>query len=336
MKNTNEGHSTPIIIGCWQLSSGHGDRFDQTATFKQLANYHEHGFMTFDCGDIYTGVEETLGLFRQQSGREFQVNTKFVPDLDSLSILSTNHIDRVIERSLTRLRVDTLDLVQFHWWDFTIPGYVEAALHLTRLRQTGKIATIGVTNFDTAHLDELIEAGVPVVSNQVQYSLIDSRPRKTLTQYAAKKSLELLCYGTLAGGLLSDRWLDVPAEDFIAKTRSHTKYLLIIEDIGGWGVFQTLLRIIRDIADKHHTTVAVVANAYILQQPNCSAIVGFSYQDRIKSLREALKLELDAADQARLDQLLKTLTSLLGDVYELERDRAGKHGRIMKYNLNDI
>ena len=326
----------PIIIGCWQLSSGHSGYFNQTAIFNQLARYHDEGFTVFDCGDIYTGVEEALGSFRLHSGRKFQVNTKFVPDLNSLPTLKTDQIDKVIERSMSRLCVDKLDLVQFHWWDFNIHGYIEAALHLVKLQEAGKISAIGVTNFGTAHLAELIEAGVPVVSNQVQYSLIDGRPRKTLTEYAEKKSLELLCYGTLAGGLLSDKWLGVMAENFVAETRSHTKYHLIIEDIGGWEVFQTLLRSVRAIADKYQTNIATIASAYVLQQPNCRAIIGFSYQNHIDSLKDAISIKLDEEDITQLELLTKNLTQPAGDVYELERDRAGKHGRIMKYNLNNI
>lgn len=333
-KVNNKLACPPIIIGCWQLSRGHSDRFNQDAIFTQLDRYCSNGFTTFDCGDIYTGVEEILGTFRNYSGYDFRVNTKFVPDLDALPTLSKEYVERIVNRSLYRLKVECLDLVQFHWWDYNIPGYVDAAFHLAELQQAGKIAQIGVTNFDAQHLAELIEAGVPIVSNQVQYSVLDQRPKKNLLGFAADHDVQLLCYGTLAGGLLSNQWLEMRAEDFSAQTRSHTKYQLVIEDIGGWNTFQALLQRLDVIASKYQTSIAAVANAYIISQTHCSAIVGFSYQNRLNELQQALALQLDTEDTVALKKAISSLAQLEGDVYELERNRTGRHGTIMKYNLN--
>ncbi|NIN67522.1 MAG: aldo/keto reductase, partial [Anaerolineae bacterium] len=80
-----------------------------------------------------------------------------------------------IDGSLLRLGVDRLDLVQFHWWDYDVPGYLDAAGWLADLLTAGKIRALGVTNFDTYHLRELVGAGIPIVSNQTQYSLLDRR-----------------------------------------------------------------------------------------------------------------------------------------------------------------
>jgi aryl-alcohol dehydrogenase-like predicted oxidoreductase len=335
-EHTSGLQSQTITIGCWQLSSGHSERFNPNAIFAQLEQYCRAGFSTFDCGDIYTGVEEILGEFRAKSGYDFTVNTKLVPDLDALPSLTSTYIDRIIDRSLSRLGVEQLHLVQLHWWDFRIPGYVEAAQHLAKLRQAGKIAHIGTTNFDTVHLATLIDAGVPVVSNQVQYSLIDLRPAKTLLDYVDKAGLQLFCYGTLAGGLLSNHWLGVREENYKEQNRSHTKYHLIIKEIGGWEMFQRLLQCLSMIAAKHKTTIAVVTTAYTVGQKNCSAIVGFSYEDRTEELRQALSLRLDTQDLALLEGVVQNFLPLTGDVYELERDRTTQHARIMKYNLNNL
>jgi aryl-alcohol dehydrogenase-like predicted oxidoreductase len=91
----------------------------------------EAGITTFDCADIYTGVEELIGAFLADyrpgtGGRpEVQVHTKYVPDLRSLGSLRKADVEGAIDRSLRRLRVDRLDLVQFHWWDYSVPGWIE-------------------------------------------------------------------------------------------------------------------------------------------------------------------------------------------------------------------
>ena len=175
-----------VINGCWQLSDGHAldapiDFDDVMHAFFELI---DHGFTTFDCGDIYTGVEEFLGTLVARlkrgegpaSADDIQIHTKYVPDLDILADVTFNHTESIIDRSLRRLNRDALDLVQFHWWDYNVPGYVEVALDLLKLKEKGKIRNIGVTNFDAPHLKEIVDAGVPIVSCQSQYSLFDRRP----------------------------------------------------------------------------------------------------------------------------------------------------------------
>ena len=136
--------------------------------------YVEAGISSFDCADIYTGVEALIGEFlhRQRGAMgdgslpQVQVHTKYVPDVDTLSTLTQRDVQATVDRSLDRLGIECLDLVQFHWWDYDVPGYVETALHLDALRDAGKIKHIGLTNFDVAHLAELLEAGVPILDRK--------------------------------------------------------------------------------------------------------------------------------------------------------------------------
>ena len=182
---------------------------------------------------LFRSVEALIGEYRRQYpalAANTRVHTKFVPDLETLSKLKADDITKIIDRSLQRLGVEQLDLVQFHWWDFNVPGYVEAALQLMRLRQAGKIAQIGVTNFDTGHLGELIEAGVTVFAHQLQYSLLDRRPQKTMMPFCQKHGIAVLCYGTVAGGFLSDRWLGREYPHGELANRSLVKYRLIIDE----------------------------------------------------------------------------------------------------------
>ena len=203
-----------LLKGGWQLAGGHGP-IDAAAAMADMDRFVDAGITTFDCADIYTGVEALIGgWLKRRAARgadPVQVHTKYVPDLDRLPTHSRADVMRGIERSLARLGVDCLDLVQLHWWDYDVPGYVDAAAWLDDLRRAGKIRHLGLTNFDQRRLREIIAAGVPVVSHQVQYSVLDRRPAKGMAALCRDRGIGLLCYGALAGGFLSDRYLGSPA-----------------------------------------------------------------------------------------------------------------------------
>jgi aryl-alcohol dehydrogenase-like predicted oxidoreductase len=247
------------------------------------------------------------------------------------------YVERIIDRSLERLRMERLDLVQFHWWDFEVPGYVETALELERLRRAGKIARVGVTNFDARHLQELLAAGVRVEAHQLQYSLVDRRPAQGMVDLCRTHSIALLCYGTVCGGFLSERWLGVPPPAGPMENRSLIKYRLVIEDFGGWELFQELLRTLQAIAARHGVDIATVATRAVLDRPQvAAAIVGATSTRHLPAHGRTGSLELAADELAALERITARAQGPRGDVYELERDRSGPHGRIMKYELNAL
>jgi len=326
-----------VIKGGWQLAGDHGP-VDPSTVDRDMAAFVEAGITTFDCADIYTGVEAMIGAFALRHpdlAARSQVHTKFVPDLNELDRVDDAYVERIIDRSLQRLHTDRLDLVQFHWWDYSVPRYVEAAAALDRLRARGKIAHIGVTNFDVPHLMELLDAGIPVVAHQLQYSLLDARAMNGMVQACQARGIGLLCYGTVAGGFLSDRWLGQPEPGEELTNRSLIKYKLIIDDFGGWDLFQELLRVLRGIADKHSCDIATVASRVMLQRAGVAAvIVGATNASHLDSNARIGAVELDFADLAAIDAVTQRHLGPEGDVFTLERDRQGRHGRIMKYDLN--
>ena len=325
-----------IIKGGWHLAGGHGV-IDPGSAQRDMAAFVEAGITTFDCANIYTGVEQLIGDFRRQypeHAKRVQIFTKFVPDLEDLPKVDRHYVETVIDRSLTRLGVEQLDAVQFHWWDYSTARYVEIALELQRLQQAGKIARLAVTNFDVAHLAEVIAAGVRIAAHQLQYSLLDGRPELHMAEYCQTQRIALLCYGTVAGGWLSERWWQQPEPQEPPGNRSLAKYKLIIDEFGGWSRFQSLLGALRSIAQKHSTDIATVATRAILDRSGvAAAIVGATNALHLSSHRQIGALSLDSADDALLAGALHPRVGPLGDVYTVERDRAGKHGRIMKYNL---
>lgn len=331
-----------VIRGGWQLAGGHG-AIDADSAIEDMIAFADAGITTFDCADIYTGVEELIGRFRlaynNRRGAEalskIRVHTKFVPDLAVLPTISKAYVERVIDTSRQRLNLDCLDLVQFHWWAYDIPGWLETAGWLKELHQAGKIGKISGTNFDTDHIEAIVGAGVPFTSLQLQYSLLDQRPEKRMVQLAAAKNFALFCYGTVAGGFLGDRWLGQPEPEHPLENRSLTKYKLIIDDFGGWDLFQALLSALRKIADQHRVDIATVASAAMLTRPGVAAvIVGARNRDHLPSNLAIANIKLSDADHAEIEAVLSQANPLDGDVYTLERDREGPHGSIMKYNLN--
>ena len=331
-----------VIRGGWQLSGSHSASVSDDPADDMIA-FADAGITTFDCADIYTGVEELIGQFRtryrDRRGRQaldrIKVHTKFVPDLDMLPYITKSYVETVIDTSLRRLCMERLDLVQFHWWNYDVPRWLETAHWLEDLRRAGKIDRIGGTNFDTRRMVQMIESGVPIASMQVQYSLLDRRPRKAMVAAARKHGVALLCYGTVAGGFLSEKWLGVPEPKGQMENRSLTKYRLIIQEFGGWDLFQTLLRALKDIAQRHNSDIATVASAAALEWPAVAAvIVGARNRAHLPANLAVSDLALSTEDRARIDQVLADSQELDGDVFDLERDTAGRHGSIMKYNLN--
>jgi aryl-alcohol dehydrogenase-like predicted oxidoreductase len=331
-----------VIRGGWQLAGGHGP-VDRLAVKAELQAFCEAGIFTFDCADIYTGVEDLIGEFRvdvlQRKGvdalNQIKIHTKYVPDLDKLPYLKKADVRSGIDRSLRRLRAERLDLVQFHWWDYALPGCIEVALWLKELQQQGKINLLGVTNFDTKHTKALLEAGVPLVSTQVQYSLLDARPENGLVELCRRNNVHLLCYGTVAGGFLTDAWMGSAEPRPPFENRSLTKYKLVIDEFGGWDLFQELLQVLRVIAHRHGVDIATVASRAVLARKQVAGvIVGARSSQHLSANVAITKLDLASTDYTEINDVLAQRRGPRGDVFGLERDPTGPHGTIMKYNLN--
>jgi aryl-alcohol dehydrogenase-like predicted oxidoreductase len=332
-----------IILGGWQLSTGHHRvPVSDTEAVERLVALADLGVDTFDCADIYTGVEELYGRFlkrwRSTSGgaRPIRIHTKLVPDLSALAVVDRRYVERIVDRSLMRLGVEALDLVQFYWWDVEVGDWMGAVGALADLQRAGKIRHIGATNFTGGEVRAMEAAGgVRVVADQVQYSALDRRPEHGLAGQCAPGGLAMLCFGGLAGGFLTSKWLGAapPSEPFA--NRSVTKYRLIIDEFGGWEAYQTLLREMASIAADHGVETSAVALRFVLDQPGVAAVItGFSSVARMADNLRALDFALTPEEHDRIRRHTSAAPGPGGDVFALERDRDGPHGRIMKYDLN--
>lgn len=313
-----------ILNGMWQVAGAHGD-INPLSAIDSMMNYHEAGFTTWDLADIYGPAEDFVGEFRrklskqkgEQAIAEVKALTKFVP---SPSIMTRSIVEHNINVSLSRMDVKTLDLLQFHWWDYNDSNYLNALQHLSELRDEGKIKHVGLTNFDTERMQIMADQGLKLVSNQVQYSIIDLRPEVKMTKFCKQHEMGLLTYGTLCGGLLSDKYLGRPEpvrSDL--NTASLQKYKKMIDEWGGWSLFQELLVTLDEIANKHNVSITNVATRYILDKPTVAGViigVQLGVSEHISDNSHVFGLELDGDDLDKIKAVIcksRDLFDLIGD-----------------------
>jgi aryl-alcohol dehydrogenase-like predicted oxidoreductase len=326
-----------LTKGNWQLAERHGPKVDRAVAIEGMRRFVEAGITNFDCADHYVGVEELIGEFRRSYpalARQLTVQTKLVPDRDVLRGIQRRDIELIVDRARERLGQDTLDMVQFHWWDWSIPGHVDSLLWLADMQREGKLRQIGVTNYDTQHLQEALDAGVQLVSHQVQYSPLDRRPERGVVEICQRHQVHLQCYGTVAGGFLGDRWLGQP-EPATPADRSQAKYRLIIEEFGGWALYQELLAALARAGRRHGASITAVALRWVLDRPGvATAIVGARTDAHLADLLRVETLQLDDDDRAAIAAVTDRAQGPLGDCYSVERDLDGRHGSLNWMNQN--
>lgn len=331
-----------IIKGGWQLSQGHSEG-NKDHAIEDMFSFVDQGITTFDCADIYTGVEELIGKFlterkrRHGSITDVQVLTKFVPDFDILSRITKSHVEKVIDRSLKRLGVEQLDMIQFSWWSYSIPKWMDTAHWLKELQHTGKIKLISGTNFNTQATRAMVESGIPITTLQVQYSMLDNRPEKEMIALCKEKHIHLLCYGTVAGGFLSERWLGASEPMPPYENRSMVKYKLMIHEFGGWELFQLLLQTLDQIAKAHYVSITNVATRYIIERDQVGGvIIGSRDSTHVNENSKLFQFQLTPADYQAIEKVISQRKGPYGDVFDIERIKDGPHGSIMRYNLNQV
>ena len=313
-----------VLNGMWQVSGGHG-AIDRERALQSMFDYLDTGFTTWDLADHYGPAEDFIGQFRRElvatrgvdSLSAVQAFTKWVPRPGTVT---RRLVDDSVEVSLRRMNVDRLDLLQFHWWDYSDPNYLDALTYLAQLQDEGKIAHIGLTNFDTEHLKRVVDHGIKVVSNQVQYSLIDRRPEVQMVQFCQESGIQLLTYGTLGGGLLSEKYLGQPQPiGSTLNTASLSKYAQMVESWGGWALFQELLVALKSISEKHGVSIANVAVRYILDRPRVAGVIigaRLGISDHREDNVLVFGLALDEQDREQIEAVLRDsrdLYQFIGD-----------------------
>ncbi|XP_020248506.1 LOW QUALITY PROTEIN: flagellar radial spoke protein 5 [Asparagus officinalis] len=313
----------------WQTTRPGWGRIDRdTAVRLRMLRYADAGLSTFDMADHYGPAEDLYGIFINKVRRErppelleeIKGLTKWVPP--PVKMTST-YVRENINVSRKRMDVASLDMLQFHWWDYSNPGYLDALKHLADLKEEGKIKTLALTNFDTERLHIILENGIPIVSNQVQHSIVDMRPQQRMAELCQLTGVKLITYGTVMGGLLSEKFLDtnlsIPFAGPPLNTPSLQKYKRMVDAWGGWGQFQTLLKTLKNVASKHGVSIPTVAVRYILNQPSVAgSMIGvrLGLAEHIKDTNAIFSLALDEEDMNSISEISKKgkdLMKVIGD-----------------------
>ena len=309
-----------ILNGMWQVAGGHG-HINTESAIQDMFSYHDSGLTTWDMADIYGPAEEYIGEFRRRLTKQkgetglalVQALTKFVPNPGPMT---KSIVEYYIDKSIHKMNVKTIDVVQFHWWDYNDTSYLDALYHLSKLRDEGKIRHVGLTNFDTERIKIMVEQGFKLISNQVQYSMVDQRPAIKMTPFCEKNDIKLLSYGTLLGGFLSEKYLGkVEPTRSQLDTLSLQKYKNMIDAWGGWNLFQELLVVLDTIAKKHGVSIANVATRYILDKPAVAGViigVRLSIAEHKSDNARVFSLQLDKEDQEKI----KSITSRSENLFE--------------------
>jgi aryl-alcohol dehydrogenase-like predicted oxidoreductase/enamine deaminase RidA (YjgF/YER057c/UK114 family) len=308
---------SPVLTGLWQVADleRDGRLLDPDKAATDMNAYYEAGLTTFDMADHYGSAEDIAGVLQKKFAHgKAQLFTKWVP---APGTVTRKQVREAIQKSLTRLQVDRIDLLQFHAWNYADPSWLDCLFWLQELKEEGLIAHLGLTNFDTAHLLVAVTSGIKIASNQVCYSLLDQRASHQMTNVCLQHKIHLLAFGTVAGGFLSEKWLYQPEPVLNSSlTWSQMKYKRFIDAAGGWQKFQDLLEVLSNLGKKNNSSIANVASRYILDQPAVAGVIvgaRLGHGEHIEDNKKLLSLNLNEESIGKIKQMLTTLTATPGD-----------------------
>ncbi|MFN6020089.1 MAG: aldo/keto reductase [Bacteroidota bacterium] len=310
----------PVIIGLWQIADieRKNANFNPASVVENMEAYLDAGLNFFDMADHYGSAEIIAGLLykkRKEEGKSLPVlATKWVPKPGHNS---KDIVKDAVTLALNRLQVNQLDLLQFHAWDYTDPSWIETMFYLDELRKEGYIKALGVTNMDTVHLKMAIDSNIPIVSNQISHSLFDQRAVNKMIPYCLENKIRVLCYGTVAGGFFSNKWLG-KVEPSIENlpTWSLMKYKRFQEEVCDWKQFQDLLEQLDGISKKLDLSIAQLASLYIKEEFHCnSVIIGarLGELEHITENKQVSNMGLDEESKLEIAHCLKQFNSVNGD-----------------------
>jgi enamine deaminase RidA (YjgF/YER057c/UK114 family) len=151
----------------------------------------------------------------------------------------------------------------------------------------------------------------------VSFSLLDQRAAGGLASFCAEHRVQLLAYGTLAGGFLTERFMGTPEPDWERlSTWSLMKYGRFVRMAGGWSALQRVLTATASVAGRHDVSMANVASRFILDQPGVAGVIigaRLGEREHIDDTLRLFSLILTDEDRAEIRSALATLRPIHGD-----------------------
>ena len=300
-----------IALGSWlTYGDGGGVERDQAAACVERA--FELGINFIDTANVYAagGAEELLGeLLAKQPRESYVLATKlYFPMSDTDRGLSREQVFKQLDASLARLRTDYVDLYQCHRYDTETP-LEETMEALTEVVRQGKARYLGFSEWTA----EQIQAALDLpdverfVSSQPQYSLLWREPERDVIPLSAANGISQIVWSPLAQGVLTGKYEPGSAPPADSRAASDRMGGMIDRYLGD----DTLEAVqqLRPIADGLGITMAQLALAWVLREPNvAAAIVGASRPEQVEANAAASGIELD-------DETLRAIDDALVGVY---------------------
>jgi len=306
---TSEVQITPILMGTWQAGKKMWVGIEDNESVKAIRAAVEAGITTIDTAEVYGDghSEQIVAQALSHIPRE---------ELVYATKVFTNHLkyDQVLEacdRSLKNLQTNYIDLYQIHWpagtFNTEVVPIEETMRALNELKQQGKIRAIGVSNFSRSQLEEAAQYG-RIDSIQPPYSLFWRWVEQEVTPYCIEHNISILAYSPLAQGLLTGKFAaghKFEPEDNRAKNK--------LFQGENYDRAQLALEKLRPIAQRYQTSLANLAIAWLIAQPQSQAIVGARNAEQAQSNAKAADIQLSAEDLQEIDAIGRIVTDNLDD-----------------------
>jgi aryl-alcohol dehydrogenase-like predicted oxidoreductase len=299
---------SPIIMGTWQAGKDMWVGIDDSETVKALRAAFEAGISTIDTAEYYG------------NGHSERIIGEALADVRDKVVYATkvfsNHLkyDQVMKAchgSMKNLKTDYLDLYQIHWpagsWGTESVPIEETMSALNDLKQQGKIRAIGVSNFSRQQLEKASDHG-RIDSLQPPYSLFWRYLEKDALDYCVDNNITVLAYSSLAQGLLTGKF--GPDHEF-AKGDHRARNRLFQAD--NYQRVQQALEDLRPIAGGYGVSLAQLALAWLIAQPQTCAIAGARKAEQVLDNAKAANIELLVEDLEKIDRIGRTVTDHLDD-----------------------
>lgn len=299
---------TPILMGTWQAGKRWWVGIEDEESIRTIRAAYDAGITAIDTAEVYG------------DGHSEQMVAQALSDVRDQVIYATkvfaNHLryDQVLaacEGSLRNLKTDWIDLYQIHWpsgsfGTETVP--IEETLRaLVHLQETGKIRAIGVSNFSLSQLQEAMQY-VRIDSLQPPYSLFWRGIERELRPYCVEQNITILAYSPLTQGLLTGKFGpnqhfpkgDVRADNQLFQGKLFRGALAAVDQL-------------RPIAERHHCSLAQLALAWVIAQPQTAAIAGARHPEQASDNARAVQVQLTPEDLAEIDHIGRTVSEPLMD-----------------------
>ena len=297
---------TPIIFGGWQAGKSGWTNIDDSQTFAAHQAAFDSGITTFDTAEAYgEGYSERI-LAQALGGKRDQIviATKVFADH-----LKPAQIVEACERSLKNLGTDRIDLYQIHWpagsFGSEAVPIAESMGALNQLKESGKIRAIGVSNFSRAQLEEAAQYG-RIDSLQPPYSLFWRQVEAETVPYCVENKISIIAYSPMAQGLLTGKF-DRAHKFDEGDNRANNKLF----QGETYERAQNALDMLRPLADKYGVTLGQLSLAWLIAQPQTSAIVGARNAEQATQNAVGGDIEIDEDDLEAIDEIGRTVTDRL-------------------------